>query len=269
MAQIERNTRKIIEDLPASLAAPAFAKIFGTITPGENIFAKADWLDAEPGARLPVVLFSTFGKEVLEAVETHAERIVELAEGNGVQSLKTIIGQTVTEEEHILFEKQLDELCRSCWAFTNLEVAFQNAESFNQARQDRDRGNICSNFALDIPEDIEATADSVDEAALTEKLRSVLDLRHDPKLTAIDLSATEEHPSSVMLIVRHGGDLSSVYVHTEEGSRQSLYYRPQDEITLIYTPAKRLIEVLGMSFGHRHELSNAFAELVLGQNVSE
>ncbi|MEH0072889.1 hypothetical protein V6L77_26000 [Pannonibacter sp. Pt2-lr] len=46
-----------------------------------------------------------------------------------------------------------------------------------------------------------------------------------------------------MLIVRHGGPLSSVHDHRDDGRRGTIYYRPPNEATLIYTPAIRQIEV--------------------------
>jgi hypothetical protein len=192
-----------------------------------------------------------------------------MGSARGAESLKTVVNETGAHEECAILDEQLDELCKSCWAFIELPVIFQNAESFHHARKDRDRGKIHSAFTLDLDESVPAKAASVNLAGLTSKLDQVLGLGRAPRLSAIDLPETETYPASVMLIVRHGADLSSVYEHRDDGTRHALYFRPQDEIVLIYTPLNQRIEVLGRSFGQRHDVSNAFAEIVLGHNISE
>jgi hypothetical protein len=47
------------------------------------------------------------------------------------------------------------------------------------------------------------------------------------------LPKTDVHPASIMLIVRYGGPLSSVYNHRDDGRRATIYYRPPNEVTLI------------------------------------
>lgn len=263
------NTREILEDTPAALAARFFDKVIQTIAGKDTIPPIQCGADSDSEARLAAGQIRSLDPELLSEIETQSQRVTEMGETKGAQSLKTVVSDAASNEEYLHFEEQLDEICKSCWAFIELPFAFQNAESFHHARKDRDRGNIHSAFSLDLDESIPATAEKVNVIALTTKLDQVLGFGKVPTLSAIDLPATEKYPASVMVIVRHGADLSSVYEHHDDGSRHPHYFRPQDEIVLLYTARDQVIEVLGSSFGQRHDVSNAFAEIVLGQNISE
>lgn len=266
---IGTNTREILEDIPAALAARFLDKVIQAIEEKDTVPRYFNGDDNEPTARLSVQQIQSLDPELLSEIEAQSQRVTELGETKGAQSMKTVITEAASDEECRQFEDQLDDICRSCWAFIELPLAFQNAESFHHARKDRDRGKIHSAFDLDLDESIPATAEKINIVALTAKLDQALGLGKAPKLSPINLPETEKYPASVMLIVRHGADLSSVYEHREDGSRHPHYFRPQDEIVLIYTPRKRLIEVVASSFGQRHDVSNAFAEIVLGRNISE
>lgn len=267
--RIGRNTRVILEDVPAPLAVRYFDQVINAVRGTTEISYFPQDIGTELESRLSLEHLSPLTKEVLSEVEVQSQRVTEMGDKKGAQSLKTIVTEGAAHEEKLRFEAQPDDICKSCWAFIELQSEFQNAESFHLARKDRERGNIYSTFTLDLDEAIPATAASVDIPALTGRLDQVLGLGKAPKLSAIDLAPTKEHAPSVMLIVRHGADLSSVYEHLADGSRRPHYFRPQDEIVLIYTACDQRIEVLGRSFGQRHDVSNAFAELVLGHNISE
>jgi len=72
-----------------------------------------------------------------------------------------------------------------------------------------------------------------------------------------------------MLIVRHGGPLSSVYDHRHDGRRGTIYYRPPNEATLIYKSLLRQIEVCADSPVVRQTVSDSFAETALGHDISQ
>ncbi|MGZ8869221.1 MAG: hypothetical protein ACXW2P_12835 [Thermoanaerobaculia bacterium] len=69
--------------------------------------------------------------------------------------------------------------------------------------------------------------------------------------------------------MRHGGPLSSVYDHRDDGRRGTIYYRPPNEATLIYTPSLRQIEVCADSPVVRQTVSDSFAEIALGHDISQ
>lgn len=111
-------------------------------------------------------------------------------------------------------------------------------------------------------------AASIDADALAAKMTEVLELKTQCSVRAVDLPETGAHPASVMLIVRHGGPLSSVHDHRTDGQRNTIYFRPSNEAILIYTPVTKQIEICAGSPGVRHSAARCFAETVLHHDVS-
>jgi len=214
---------------------------------------------------------SAYDSDELGPAERRCGRIRSLATGKGITSLTMIVAQNLDEERAQAFEQQPDALCRSIWAFVHERATFEDAESFQFARQFRDHGKLYDAFEVELDNAVAVDAGSIDEAALAARVRQVLGLKPDISCTvrAIDLHVTEAHPASIMVIVRHGGPLSSVYDHRNDGRRGTIYYRPPNEATLIYTPQQRQIEVCGDSPVFRQKVTDAFAEVALEQNVSE
>lgn len=214
---------------------------------------------------------SACDRDELGPAERRCGRIQSLATGKGVTSLTTIVAQNLDDERAQEFEQQPDSLCRSIWAFLYERATFEDAESFHFARQFRDHGKLYDAFEVELDDPMILDAGSIDEAALAQRMRQVLELKPEISCTvkAIDLPVTDTHPASIMVIVRHGGPLSSVYDHRNDGRRGTIYYRPPNEATLIYTPSLRQIEVCGDSPAFRQKVSNTFAEIALDQDISE
>lgn len=214
-------------------------------------------------------VLSAFGPDELKPAEQRCRRIRSLAEGKGVSSLVTIVEKQLTASQVHEFEKQPDRLCRSIWVFLNARRTFEDAESFHFARQFRDYGRMYDAFEVELEKASALDAASVDEAALAASITKVLQLKTSCTVKALDLPPTEAHPASIMLIVRHGGPLSSVHDHRDDGRRGTIYFRPPNEATLIYTPSLRQIEVCADSQVVRQQVAGCFAEISLGHNVSE
>ncbi|MEZ5762776.1 MAG: hypothetical protein R3D69_00025 [Xanthobacteraceae bacterium] len=186
-------------------------------------------------------------------------------------SLTTIVEQRLSEEQTEEFERQPDRLCKSIWTYLNARETFEDAESFHFARQFREHGKLYDAFEVELENHVGLDAAAIDEAALATKIKDMLELKPEISCTvkALDLPATETHPASIMLIVRHGGPLSSVHDHRHDGRRGTIYYRPPNEATLIYTPSLRQIEVCADSPVVRQTVSDSFAEVALGHDVSQ
>lgn len=214
-------------------------------------------------------LLSEFASDELQPAEHRCRRICTLAEGKGITSLTTIVEKQFKETQLEEFRRQPDHLCRSIWAFLNERRTFEDAESFHFARQFRDYGKMYDAFEVELGKAAVLDAASIDELALAAKITKVLRLKPSCTVKALDLPPTDAHPASIMLIVRHGGPLSSVYDHRDDGRRGTIYFRPPNEATLIYTPALSQIEVCADSPMVRQEVAGSFAEVSLGQNVSE
>ena len=210
-----------------------------------------------------------YDQEDLQPLEQRCRRIDRLADGKGVSSLDTIAKQRFTDEQHSEYSRQLDPLCRSIWTYNHFRHVFADAESFHFARQYRDHGKLYDAFEVELEKVVAIDAASVDEDALASRITEVLALKTKCTVHALDLPPTDTHPRSIMLIVRHGGPLSSVLNHRDDGRREPLYYRPPNEATLIFTPSQRQIEVCADSPVVRQTVSDSFAEIALDHDISQ
>lgn len=212
---------------------------------------------------------SAFDHDELRPVEQRCRRIRSLADGKGVSSLATIAAQKFDDGLDREFRNQPDPLCRSIWAYLNARRAFEDAESFHFARQFRDYGRMYDAFEVELERAVALDAGSIDVVALAAKITQVLELKTACTVKALDLPRTDTHPVSIMLIVRHGGPLSSVHDLRDDGRRGTIYYRPPNEATLIYTPSVRQIEVCADSPVVRQKVGDAFAEVTLSHDISQ
>jgi hypothetical protein len=268
---VGRFARGLIEDAPIDLILGIF-KARGRENDSEPDFGLAEILDnkVEGDARDRIFeALDQFDKDDLTPAEQRCGRVRNLAEGKGIASLDTIAKKRLSNEEYVEYGNQLDPLCRSIWTFLNVRQAFEDAESFYFARQYRDHGKMYDAFEVELDKAASLDAASVDEAALATRISEVLELKTKCTVSAMDLPATDAHPASVMLIVRHGGPLSSVHDLRDDGRRGTIYFRPPNEATLIYTPAKRQIEICADSPAVRQQVSGAFAEVALNHDVSQ
>lgn len=264
----------LIEDARIDLARAALTVREGDNEPELRLPDVPDQVDddaVEAFRRNLVRALSEFDPDQLRPVEQRSSRIRTLADGRGATSLATIVAQQLNADQSEHFEGQPDGLCRSLWVYLNARDTFEDAESFHFVRQFRDHGKLYDAFEVEPESPVALDAAAVDEAALAIRIREILDLKPEISCTvkALNLPATEKHPASIMLIVRHGGPLSSVYDHRKDGRRRTIYYRPPNEATLIYTPALRQIEVCADSPRVRQSVSDSFAEIALRQDVSQ
>ncbi len=265
----------LIEDARVDLARAALAVREGDNEPDFKLSDEVpDQTDAEAVDAFREGLLRTlseFDQDELRPAEQRARRIRSLADGKGVTSLSTIVEQRLDDDQSEEFERQPDRLCRSIWVYLNAREPFEDAESFHFARQFRDHGKLYDAFEVELENHVTLDAATIDEAALAARIKDMLELKPDISCTvkALDLPATDTHPASIMLIVRHGGPLSSVYDHRHDGRRGTIYYRPPNEATLIYTPSLRQIEVCADSPVVRQTVSDSFAEVALGHDISQ
>jgi len=211
---------------------------------------------------------SLFDSDDLRPIEQRCRRVKSLADDKGISSLDTIAEKQFEDDVLQAFRNQPDPLCRSIWSYLNARRGFEDAESFYYARQFRDYGKMYDAFEVELEKAVAINAASISEAALATQITKVLELKTACTVKALDLPGTTAHAASIMLIVRHGGPLSSVYDHKADGRRGTIYFRPPNEATLIYTPSSRQIEVCADSAVVRQQISSAFAEIALKHDVS-
>lgn len=223
---------------------------------------KDDWR-AELLGRL-----DAFAADDLRPVEDRCRRIRFLAVGKGPTSLEHVAVDRRSHEEMEELYDQPDALCRSTWLFLRHPEDFEDAEAFHAARQYRDFGKMYDSFEATAGTAERIDAGKIDEEALASLLTARLELPSRVTIRSIDLPGTQTHPPSVMVIVRHGGPLSSVLNYKGNGVRTPIYFRPPNEATLIWTPAERAIEICGPAPKVRKVLGDGFAEVVLKADLS-
>ena len=207
--------------------------------------------------------------EALRPLEDRCRRIRRLSIGKGPTSLEHVAKQRLSHEEHETFVNEPNELCRSIWVYLRYPEEFEDAEAFYAARQYRDHGKMYDSFEADVEGTIADAAGAIDQDALASLLTARLELPSKVSIRTLDLPKTANHPASVMVIVRHAGPLSSVFSHRDNGMRGTIYYRPPNEATLIWTPDDKVMEICGPSPQVRKKVGDGFAEVVLGADLSK
>ncbi|PWK51683.1 hypothetical protein C8D95_11726 [Silicimonas algicola] len=259
------NLSRVIDLVPPEMGRELIAAMRGADGPVVDLSGLAH--DADRPALSEYL--SGLDQEILEQMEAVSRQVVDLSDGKGATSLNTVVTRKMYNTDIESFEDQLDDLCRSIWVFVNFPDVFDDARSFHTARRYREHGKLYSAFEVadDVPREV--TADEIDLDDLSERIRAALDLKAKTSATAIDLLETKTHPPSVMVAIRHGGALSSIQDHRDDGLRTTLYFRPANEAILIYTPSLRRLEVCATGYTVREKTSRTFAEAVLGQDLSK
>lgn len=230
-----------------------------------------DWPEVEGEDEWRAVLLGHLNSsqaDGLRPLEDRCRRIRSLALGKGPTSLEHVVTERRSHEELEEFQAQPDELCRSAWTFLRHPKDFEDAEAFHAARQYRDFGKMYDSFEVNLETAERIDAGKIDEDALASLLTAKLELPSRVTIRSLDLPATRNHPASVMVIVRHGGPLSSVLNHKDNGVRSPIYFRPPNEATLIWTPAERTMEICGPAPRVRKRLGEGFAEVALKADLS-
>jgi len=127
-------------------------------------------------------------------------------------------------------------------------------------------------FEVDADAKADFMWDEAVKAALEERIQEKLELTGRCTVTYLQVGKADAAGKEVpqhLLIVRHGGPLSSVAEYQEaDGSRQERYYRPLNEATLLFSPDEGVIEVFSASPSVRQQLASCFAETGLKLDLS-
>lgn len=205
-----------------------------------------------------------------EPVEVECQRILDLAEKKGPTSLRTLVERQLNNEDCNKFDEQPDDLAKSLWAHIHHRRIFDDAVSFKAIRSWRNAGRLFAAFNVDLDgKGSGFRSGKIDtdklNAAIAKKLKTTRPLT----ISVIDLPQVAEYPASVLVIVRFAGQQTSAATHGDGGERRLIYYLPQDEAILIYTPADERIEVAATKATVRNAVAECFAVATLGQDVSK
>lgn len=242
------------------------------------IFSDVPWPSATDEANTNLVrtqlfdIANEFKADAAVPLDRHAHRILTLAEGRGVETI-TRVATRLFEQSHIdAFAAQLDDLGRSLWLYQYQPLLFDEAENLFYADHYRNFGRMYEAFELDADAQVDFVWDETIKAALETQIQERLELTGRCTVTHLQVgkkdAAGKEVPQH-LLIVRHGGPLSSIAeYHEADGSRLERYYRPLNEATLLFSPDEGVIEVFSASPTVRQQVAGCFAETGLKLDLS-
>jgi len=205
-------------------------------------------------------------------LDRHAQRILTLAEGRGVEPVNRVAAK-LFEQTHIdAFDAQLDDLGRSLWLYQYEPALFDEAESLFYADHYRNFGGMYEAFELDADTTVAFVWNDSVKQALEVQIQKRLELTGRCTVTHLQVTGKDQdgkEQQQHLVIVRHGGPLSSVAEFREaDGSRAERYYRPLNEATLLFSPDEGLLEVFSASPSVRQQVATCFAEVGLKIDLS-
>lgn len=206
-------------------------------------------------------------------LDRHAQRILTLAEGRGVEPVQRVAAK-LFEQTHIdAFDAQLDDLGRSLWLYHHEPAMFDEAESLFYADHYRNFGGMYEAFELDADTEVAFVWDDSVKQALEAQIQERLELTGRCTVTHLQVTGKDQagkEQQQHLVIVRHGGPLSSVAEFREaDGRRAERYYRPLNEATLLFSPDEGVLEVFSASPSVRQQVATCFAEVGLKIDLSD
>ncbi|OWQ91121.1 hypothetical protein CDQ91_19480 [Sphingopyxis witflariensis] len=161
---------------------------------------------------------------------------------------------------------QRDAIARSLWAYLETYPLFEAAERAMQVRVYRDHGKIYEAWSLDAS--IPLVAQGVNHEALSAEIADRLQHEDGCKVEAIDLPAENGESQDVLVAVTFFGAYASQKTVRPDKSTEILYFRPPDEMLLVYSQTRRRIEVCSRDMVERKLVANIFAADTLKHDVS-
>jgi hypothetical protein len=144
---------------------------------------------------------------------------------------------------------QRDEVARSLWAYLHAIALFEAAERAMQVRVYREHGTLYEAWSIDAS--IPLAAAGVDHDALSTEIAERLQHDDGCKVEAVDLPAENGESQDVLLAVTFFGAYASQKTVQPDKSTKLLYFRPPDEMLLVYSHARRRIEVCSRDISNK------------------
>lgn len=161
---------------------------------------------------------------------------------------------------------QRDAVARSLWAYLQAHPLFEAAERAMQVRVYREYGKLYEAWSIDAS--IPLAAEGVDHESLSTEIADRLQHEDGCKVEAIDLPAENGESQDVLVAVTFFGAYASQKTVRPDKSTEILYFRPPDEMLLVYSHARRRIEVCSRDMVERKLVANIFAADALKHDVS-
>lgn len=244
----------------------------------KTLFESVDWMTATDDDSTKQIRGQLFDiaheliNDIATPLERHAQRILTLSEGRGVEPITIIAAKLTDPDERASFSVARNDVGRSLWFYQHKPALFDEAESIYYADHYRNVGRMYEAYEVASDAVIEFVWDDCVKQALEQQVAEKLELSGRCSISHLQISKTgkdgHEHIQH-LVIVRHGGPLSSVSeFHEDDGSSSERYYRPRNEATLLFSPETKVIEVFSASASVRQQVAAVFAEQGLKMDIS-
>jgi len=201
----------------------------------------------------------------LNLIEIEARRVLLLTEKTAEVMLRRLCETRQLSAEQDL-TNQRDPVARSLWSYIHAPSLFEAAERAMQVRVYRDHGRLYEAWSIDAS--IPLAADGIDRDALSADIAARLHHDDGCKVEAVDLPDENGEGQEVLLAVTFFGPYASQKNVRPDKSTEILYYRPPDELLLVYSQARRRIEVCSRDKVERKLVAEIFAADTLKHDIS-
>lgn len=222
-------------------------------------FDDVDWPEADSAddiieaCRLAVLeMAASLQPDAGVPLEQHASRILNLAEGRGVEAVAKVADRIFDSANSLAFEQQRDDYGRAIYLYLHEGELFDDAENLFYADHYRNLGRMYEAFEVDANGGLDFQWDDTVKASLEAKLQQALELPDNCRIDHIRVTGKREdgtEAASHLLIIRHAGPLSSVAA-MKDGRKKPMYYRPAIEATLLFSPDEAIVEVFAPALGY-------------------
>ena len=255
------ETSRLVHDAPPELLRDfLFSGEFDTILPAGHD-ADASGLQSEALQERLRELLRSLSRDRVQQIESEARRITAIADDMPAALLMRMAGNASTDA----LARQRDALARSLWCRLYEGKLFGRVERALQVEHFRDRKKLFT--AFDLMQPMGLPEGGIDAEQLASEISGRL--RHDEgcDVDVVELPVVDESRRAIMLVITSAGDFSSQ--KTVEGrTLKKLYYRPPNEVILVYSPTEGRIEACAPDPEIRRLASNIFAEVILGVDVT-
>lgn len=198
-------------------------------------------------------------------IEVEARRVMLMADKTPEAILRRL-GEDRRFSATQGLKAQRDAIARSLWAYLRAFPLFEAAERAMQVQVYRDHGKLYEAWSIDAS--IPLTAEGVDHHALSDEIADRLQHEDGCKVEAIDLPAENGESQDVLISVTFFGAYASQKTVLPDKSTEILYFRPPDEMLLVYSHVRQRIEVCSRDTVERKLVATIFAAEALKHDVS-
>lgn len=224
--------------------------------------------DGDPQTRRDAMaeVLKKLGTDRINLIEVEARRVMAMTDKTPEAMLRRLGEDPRYGAKDGLNAQDSAEVGRSLWAYLSAPSLFEAAERAMQVRVYREHGKIYEAWSIDAS--ISLNAEAVDNETLAKEIAAKLHHEDGCKVEAIDLPAESGEARDVLVAVTFFGAYASQKTVRPDKSTEILYFRPPDEMLLVYSQDRRRIEVCSREVTERKLVANIFATDTLKHDIS-